>query len=243
MAAAVTSVGLVGAIYAVRDTRSADPATAADAGSVAESPLVETAEDMSISSPVKPGALALQLSNGKHVTFAITGTEYWDGYAQQATIQFDGYAIGRIHEDAGEIDLIPVPEIGGNDDMVYWTGVPTDATRVELRTGDGTVRWQVPIDGITAFPITTHDQADVMVALDAAGNEVGRAAWADTVLIGAGDTDGVTKNLWSSNTLFDTWHTDVASQFSNLTQRDEDEYRSFANNTMHQCLTDNGDAA
>lgn len=66
-------------------------------------------------------------------------------------------------------------------DFWAWVGVPSDATYVMYSDGE-TVRWQHPVRGIAAFPVTTNDKAASVTALDEAGNTLATADLQNTPL-------------------------------------------------------------
>lgn len=231
-------VGLGAGVLAMRDSQPIQPA-----GST-PTPLTRLSDTGLYTDLVKPGAVALLLADGRHLTFAITAMPFYDGYSQQTTIKYDGYSTGRAQPITADLPLIPEPELGGDDHVVYWTGIPASAATVELHLADGQVLSQQPVEGIAAFPVASHSNDDTLIALDAAGNEVARTSWMTVRLLGSGTTDGGVENHnWTSLGEPDNYGPVDVSKISGLSQAEEDAYRKFADTTMRSCLSANGAAS
>ncbi len=233
-------VGLGAAVMAMRDPQSTGPAAPT------ETPLTRLPNaTIRSAQPTKPGAVALELADGQHITFAIVGSPFYDGYAQQTWVQYDTYSTGFTYPDV-DIPLIPAAELGGTESLIFWTGLPSSATRVEYLPVTGDVLWQAPVEGIAAFPATAHAPADTMIAYDSAGNEVARTTWSTTHLLSSnqGD-DGVLHHNYTSLTeppVDISGPVDV-TKIADLDRAATEAYTGFANATMYSCLSTNGDDA
>lgn len=215
-----------------------------DAVSATASPLTQVATARLYTDIVKPGAVTLQLADGQRLTFAITAMPFYDGYGQQSTIDYGRYTTGRAQPIAVDLPLIPEPELGGDDLVVYWTGLPATATTVELRQAGGGILTQQPLHGIAAFPVAQHSSHDELVAFDARGTQVAAATWADVRLVGSGSTNGgAESHQYTSLAPPDNYGTVDVTKLADLTQAEEEAYRTFGTDTMRACLTQHGGAA
>ncbi len=244
--AVITIAAGVGGLLAIRATRTGDASAPTSATNV-ESPLRHLPDaTIRYSTPTKPGAIALELADGQHITFAITGSPFYDGYSQQSTIQYDTYATGRAQADNVDVPLIPEPALGGTETLAYWTGVPATATRVEYIPAAGKSVWQTPIAGITAFPTAAHNPNDTFIAYDNDGNELIRTTWATTHLVSSGNVDNGPMHFdYSSlsDPAVDVYGPIDVTKIADLDRAATEGYTTFANATMFGCLAANGDAA
>lgn len=233
-------VGLGAAVMAMRDPQSTGPAAPTES-------LLARLPDATIRTgePTKPGAVALELADGQHITFAIVGSPYYDGYAQETRVQYATYSTGFAYPDV-DIPLIPVSELGGTESLTFWTGLPSSAARVEYLPVTGDILWQTPVDGIAAFPATAHAPDDTMIAYDSAGNEVARTTWATTHLLSSNELDdGVLHHNYTSlteSTVDVSGPVDV-TKIADLDRAATEAYTRYANATMLSCLSTNGDDA
>ena len=237
--------GMAAGLYAVQVSRPTDPSPAASVAGPLESPLVRVDEVHLLTSIVKPGSIALQLADGQRLTFGVVGQPYFDGYAQAVTIQIGAASNGRFLPAGANATAGAEPELGGNDTVVFWTGLPTSVSRVEFHPAAGATTWQIPVDGIAAFPVASHARDDTLIGYDAAGNEVQRISWSAAKLIGStstGDDPAVKSDYSSVADQSAVPDVDVA-MLAGLTQIQEDEYRAFGNDTMRSCLAAQGDSA
>ena len=163
-------VGVAAGLYAVQVTRPADPSPAASVPGPVESPLVRVDEVNLFSSVVKPGAIALQLADGQRLAFGVIGQPYFDGYAQAVTVQIGAASNGRFVPADADVAAGVTPELGGNDTLVFWAGLPAPVARVEFRSAAGGITWQTPVNGVAAFPVASHSLDDTLIGYDAAGN-------------------------------------------------------------------------
>ena len=244
-AATVLMVGVGATGVALNARRDASSPPTASVAEPSESPLVRV-DDVSLStSIVKPGAVALQLADGQRLTFAVVGQPYFDGYAQAVAIQIGAASNGRFLPADADVTAGAEPELGGNDTVVFWAGLPASVARVEFHPATGATTWQTPVDGIAAFPVTAHAPDDTLIAYDAAGNEVQRISWSAAKLIGettTGDDPAVRSDY--SSVMVPTAVQDVdVTMLAGLTQLQEDAYRAFGNDTMRSCLAAQGDSA
>jgi hypothetical protein len=198
-------------------------------------------------------AVGYELSDGSELVFSVRASSFFDAYYQSICRSMSGETSCWPVDAA--VELAPVPwtdlELAGNNDMVVWIGLPPSVDTVELRQGDD-VRWQQVADGVAAFPVEAHDPTDEVVAFDATGVEVLRASWSTVTLTGESTRTAADGSLtapmytWSSTfgTERPTWAPEVdATTLEGMTQAEEDAYRAFADETMRQCLVDEGDAA
>ncbi len=239
----VVSVALIGfgatAVLMTRDHGLPEDSAATN-GAIG-TPIVVSDEDQLYTDLVKPGALSFELADGTHLTFAITAAPFFDGYGQQTTVAYEGYATGRFQSDAAELPLIPEPELGGNDRIVFWTGIPTSANRVELRLDGGPTLTQRPIQGIAAFPVQQHSPGDTITAFAADGSIVATATWSQVRVVGTGSTNGgAIATDYSSLPPPANYGVVDVSRLEGLTQAQEDAYRAFGNDTMRACLSADG---
>ena len=244
-AATVLMVGVGATGVALNARRDASSPPTASVAEPSESPLVRV-DDVSLStSIVKPGAVALQLADGQRLTFAVVGQPYFDGYAQAVAVQIGATSNGRFLPAGADVTAGAEPELGGNDTVVFWAGLPASVARVEFHPATGATTWQTPVDGIAAFPVTAHAPDDTLIAYDAAGNEVQRISWSAAKLIGettTGDDPAVRSDY--SSVMVPTAVQDVdVTMLAGLTQLQEDAYRAFGNDTMRSCLAAQGDSA
>ena len=239
----VVGVGAVGvALNARRDASS--PAAASVAGPE-ESPLVRLDDVYLSTSMVKPGALALQLADSQRLTFGVVGQPYFDGYAQAVTIQIGAASNSRFLPADADVTAGAEPELGGNDTVVFWTGLPASVARVEFHPATGATTWQTPVAGIAAFPVASHAPDDTLIGYDAAGHEVQRISWSAAKLIGTSSTGGdpaVSSDYSSVSEPSAVPDVDV-TMLAGLTQLQEDAYRAYGNDTMRSCLAAQGDSA
>ncbi len=234
-------VGLGAAVMAIRDPQSTAPAART------ETPLTRLPDaTIRIAQPTKPGAIALELADGQRITFAIVGSPFYDGYAQQTRVQYDTYSTGSTYPDDLEIPLVPVPELGGTESLTFWTGLPSSATRVEYLPVTGEGLWQTPVEGFAAFPATAHAPDDTFIAYDSAGNEVARTTWSTTHLVSSNEGDDrVLHNNYSSLTepTVDVYGPIDVTKIADLDRAATEAYMGYANATMFSCLSTNGDDA
>lgn len=239
----VVGVGAAGVVLNARRDASSPPT--ASVAEPSESPLVRV-DDVSLStSIVKPGAVALQLADGQRLTFGVVGQPYFDGYAQAVTVKIGAASNGRFLPASADVVAGAEPELGGNDTVVFWTGLPASVARVEFQPAAGATTWQTPLDGVAAFPVASHAPDDTLIAYDAAGNEVQRISWSAAKVIGSSTTGGESKVSYDYSSITEPSavpEVDMA-MLAGLTQFQEDEYRAFGNDTMRSCLAAKGDSA
>jgi hypothetical protein len=238
-------VGLPTSLYALQVSRPSDPSPTASVVGPVESPLVRVDEANLFTSIVKPGAIALQLADGQRLAFGVIGQPYFDGYAQIVTVQTGAASNGRFVPADADVTAGAQIELGGNDTVVFWTGLPASVTRVEFRPAVGGTTWQTPVDGIAAFPVASHWPDDTLIGFDATGNEVQRISWSAAKLTGlttVGD-DSTVMSDYSSVTEPPTVPEVNIAMLTGLTQLQEDEYRAFGNDTMQSCLAGQGASA
>jgi hypothetical protein len=234
-------VGLGAAVMAMRDPQSTGPA------GPTETPLTRL-PDATIRSgqPTKPGAVALELADGQRITFAIIGNAFYDGYAQETWVQYDTYSTGFAYADDVDLPLVPRSELGGTESLIFWTGLPASATRVEYLPVTGESLWQTPVDGFAAFPAAAHAPDDTLVAYDVAGSEVARTTWSTTHLLSSnqGD-DGILHDNYTSlaELTVDVYGPIDVTKIADLDRAATEAYTGFADATMLSCLSTNGDAA
>jgi hypothetical protein len=236
--------GVAASLYALQVSRPADPSPTASVAGPLESRLVRL--DKAYLSPVvKPGAIALQLSDGQRLAFGVVGQPYFDGYAQSVVVQIGAATNGRFVPATADVIAGAQSELGGNDTVVFWTGLPASVARVEFHPADGGSTWQTPIAGIAAFPVASHSPDDTLIGYNAADNEIQRISWSAAKLSGSttiGD-DSTILSDYSSITEPATVPDVNTAMLAGLTQLQEDEYRAFGNNTMRSCLAGQGDSA
>ncbi len=243
-AATVLAVGVGAAGVALNARRDASSPPAASVAGPSESSLVRVDDVTPFASIVKPGAIALQLADGQRLTFAVVGQPYFDGYAQAVTIQIGAASNGRFLPADADVTAGAEPELGGNDTVVFWAGLPASVARVELHPAAGATTWQTPVDGIAAFPVASHSPNDTLIGYDAAGNEVQRISWSAAKLMGSTFTSGEPVRSDYSSITPEPVVPDVDwAMLAGLTQLQEDAYRAFGNDTMRACLAAQGDAA
>jgi hypothetical protein len=236
--------GVVTSLYALQVFRPADRSTTVSVAGPVESPLVRL-DKAYLSSIVKPGAIALQLPNGQRLAFGVVGQPYFDGYAQSVVVQIGAATNGRLLPATADVTAGAQTELGGNDTVVFWTGLPASVTRVEFHPADGGSTWQTPIAGIAAFPVASHSPDDTLIGYNAAGSEIRRISWSAAKLSGSttiGD-DSTILSDYSSITEPATVPAVNIAMLAGLTQIQEDEYRAFGNDTMRSCLAGQGDSA
>jgi hypothetical protein len=240
--AGLAFIGVATSLYALQVSRPASP-TVSVAGPL-ESPLVRL--DKAYLSPiVKPGAIALQLPDGQRLAFGVVGQPYFDGYAQSVVVQIGAATNGRFVPATADVNAGAQTELGGNDTVVFWTGLPASVARVEFHPADGGTTWQTPLAGIAAFPVASHSPDDTLIGYNAAGNEIQRISWSAAKLNGSttiGD-DSTVMSDYSSITEPATVPEVNIAMLAGLTQRQEDEYRAFGNDTMRSCLAVQGGSA
>jgi hypothetical protein len=190
----------------------------------------------------RPDALTLRLSDGQTLAFAVVGMPFYDGYRQFTTIDINGAGTGRVQPSDHDIALIPEPEVGGYNTVIYWTGLPATATRVELHGGDGTVVWQRPVHGIAAFPVSGHG-ADTLVALDVGGHAVAHASWDSTHLVSSSGPTPQSQNRHFSS-LADPSSSSYgpidATKLAGQTAEETLAHQAFADGIMESCLAHHG---
>ena len=244
-AATVLAVGVGAAGVALNARRDASSPPAASVAGPSESSLVRVDDVTPFASIVKPGAVALQLADGQRLTFAVVGQPYFDGYAQAVAIQIGAASNGRFLPADADVTAGAEPELGGNDTVVFWAGLPASVARVELHPAAGATTWQTPVNGIAAFPVASHSPNDTLIGYDAAGNEVQRISWSAAKLIGSTFTSGEpeVRSDYSSITPEPAVPDVDWAMLAGLTQLQEDAYRAFGNDTMRSCLAAQGDSA
>lgn len=246
---------LVGGLVALTTRGGAGDRSGAEGGPTrTEVPLTRLPQAMVPAGGVGKGdAIGFELSDGNEVVFSVKAWAFFDTYYQSSCRSMSGHTSCWPVPPTEQLEPLPWTrlELAGNNDMVMWIGLPASVDVVELRQGDD-VSWQHAIDGVAAFPVATHDPSDEVVAFDAAGLEVLRAAWSTVSLLGESTTvspDGTSTApmyFWSS-----TFATEPgefvpevdASTMEGMTQADEDAYRAFADGEMRSCLARDGDAA
>jgi hypothetical protein len=245
-AATVLVVGVGATGVALNARRNASSPPAAIVAGPSESSLVRV-DDVSLStSIVKPGAVALQLADGQRLTFGVVGMPYFDGYAQAVTIQIGAASNGRFLPAGAEVAAGAEPELGGNDTVVFWAGLPASVARVEFHPAAGATTWQTPAEGIAAFPVAAHSPDDTLIGYTAAGDEVQRISWSAATQVGSTSTgdDPAVRSDYSSVTAPPSAVLDVnVAMVAGLTQLQEDRYRAFGNDTMRSCLSERGNSA
>jgi hypothetical protein len=246
MAGGVGLIAVVGAgMFAIGTRRTEDPRSLEAAAETQtqriESPLVNDPTVLMYSPAVKPGALAFELADGQQLTFAIVGAPHFDGYRQYSCVAMDSETTCRVQPSDLDVSITSEDELGGDSHVAYWTHVPESTDIVEF-FADGKISWQRPIGGIAAFPVASHRPDDTLVALDAAGNELARVSWSRTRSDGSSSTDdsGTQTNYFYTSLDSPTIPDVDVSMIQNLTQAEEDAYRSFADDTMLACLEQDG---
>ncbi len=244
-AATVLVVGVGAAGVALNARRDASNPPAARVAEPSESPLARLDDVFLLTSIVKPGAVALQLADGQRLTFGVVGQPYFDGYAQAVTIQIGAASNGRFLPAGADVAAGAEPELGGNDTVVFWAGLPASVARVEFHPAAGGISWQTPVSGIAAFPVASHSPDDTLIGYDSSGNEVQRISWSAAKVIGSSTTGGdpTVRSDYSSVTEPSAVPDVDVAMLAGLTQLQEDEYRAFGNDTMRSCLAAQGDAA
>ncbi|MEO6571291.1 MAG: hypothetical protein ABIO83_07050 [Ilumatobacteraceae bacterium] len=243
----VAFAAVVGGLVAIRSTNDGVASTAGRPAVQVESPLTRLAEaPMPFGQVTKPGAIALELADGQHITFAITADVWYDGYGQQTTIQYDNYGTGFGQADDAEVPLIPESELGGTESLTFWTGLPASATRVEYFTVSGEGVWQTPVEGLAAFPATSHAADDTLIAYSIDGAEVARISWSATHLVSTGQSDGGPLHYNYSSLpepTIDVYGPIDVTKIADLDGAETEAYMAFADAMMMSCLGANGDAA
>jgi hypothetical protein len=237
--------GVATSLYALQVSRPADRSSTVSVAGPSESPLVRMDKAYLSSSIVKPGAIALQLADGQRLAFGVVGQPYFDGYAQSVVVQIGAATNGRFVPATADVNAGAQTELGGNDTVVFWTGLPASVARVEFHPADGGTTWQTPIAGIAAFPVASHSPNDTLIGYNAAGTEIQRISWSAAKLSGSttiGDDPTITSD-YSSITEPATVPDVNIAMLTGLTQLQEDEYRAFGNDTMRSCLAVQGDSA
>jgi hypothetical protein len=236
--------GVATSLYALQVFRPSDPSSTVSVAGPVESPLVRL-DKAFLSSIVKPGAIALQLPDGQRLAFGVVGQPYFDGYAQSVVVQIGAATNGRFVPASADVNAGAQTEFGGNDTVVFWTGLPASVSRVEFHPAYGGTTWQTPIAGIAAFPVASHSPDDTLIGYNAAGNEIQRISWSAAKLSGSttiGDDQTIMSD-YSSVTEPATVPDVNIAMLAGLTQLQEDEYRAFGNDTMRSCLAVQGDSA
>jgi hypothetical protein len=236
-AATLLVVGVGAAGFALRTRHDPLSAPTASITGPVESPLVRLDDSSRSTSIVKPGAVVLQLADGQRVTF--------DGYGQVVGVKIGSEMNGRFMPASVDVIAGAQPELGGNNTVVYWTGLPTFVSRVEFQPAVGTSLWQTPVGGVAAFPVTSHAADDTLVAFDATGDEVQRISWSAARQTGSATTGDDPSVSYFYSSITDPAVAPEADMtlLAGLTQLQEDEYRAFGNATMRSCLAEQGDSA
>lgn len=238
-------VGVAAGLYAVQVSRPADPSPPASVAGPLESPLVRLDEANLLTSIVKPGAIALQLADGQELTFGVAAQPAFDGYAQVVTVKIGAASNGRQLPADADVTAGAEPELGGNDTVVFWAGLPASIVRVEFHPAAGGISWQTPVSGIAAFPVASHSPDDALIAYDASGNVVQRISWSAAKVIGSSTTAGESTVSYDYSSITKppaVPDVDMA-MLAGLTQLQEDAYRAFGDDTMRSCLAAQGDSA
>ena len=238
-------LGVAAGLYAVQVSRPADPSPAASVLGPVESPLVRLDEANLLTSIVKPGAIALQLADGQQLTFGVAAQPAFDGYAQVVTVKIGAASNGRFVPARIDVTAGAEPELGGNDTVVFWAGLPASVVRVEFHPVAGGISWQTPVSGVAAFPVASHSPDDSLFAYDAVGNEVQRISWSAAKVIGSSTTAGASEVSYDYSSITEPPYFSVVdmAMLAGLTQLQEDAYRAFGDDTMRACLAAQGDAA
>ncbi|MCU1399688.1 MAG: ccmG [Acidimicrobiales bacterium] len=146
-----------------------------------------------------------------------------------------------ICRDASADPSVPaIPLVGGSDSLVFWSAIPAGTAFVQLHAGSTTL-WQIPIDGIAAFPGVEWHSLDEIVAYDASGEEIGRADLTQLVSFGAVEVtaDGHTSThdyYFSTNSRLAS--APVDERWTALSDAQQQRQRRIAETLMTNCIGD-----
>jgi hypothetical protein len=177
--------------------------------------------------------VGVRLADGREVTVSEVAMPSGDGYVVATCI-----GVGDIGMCAPNARAEPV--LGGTSTFSYWTHLPPDAVRVELRTSNST-RWQRPLHGIAAFATTSHSPTDSFVAYDAAGVELARSTWSETSMATSMSSD--VNGTQYTETLYFMSPTEPSGALPSMTDEQTVAYLAYAEDTMRACVAADGDAA